>query len=88
VRGESMTCTVNALLEAGYEWEANALAKVATDKQQWEQYARDTFMAHSTLYLAGQFRYLQYVNPRNIDWWKARADRGAVLLGKLALEQV
>ncbi len=86
VRGESLVRTVAALNGAGYKEEAKLLEHVQTDKDAWEQYARDTFTAHAEFVPAQKLRFLQYVDKNNFDWWKARKDQGAVLLGKLAQE--
>ncbi len=86
VRGESLVNTVAALTGAGYAKEAALLEHVQTDKEAWERYARDTFTAHAEFIPAQKLRFLQYVDKNNFDWWKARKDQGAVLLGKLAQE--
>jgi hypothetical protein len=80
VRGESMTRTVAALREAGYDREAEDLEYVATDKDAWEQYSRDTFEAHAPLYKPGQLRFLQCVTKDSRAWWAARVSQGAILL--------
>lgn len=81
LRGDSFTRTIRALLDGGFEWEANQLAIVSNNKEEWEQYSRDTFLAHEPLYAPGQLRFLQYVGKANRDWWMPHQARGAVLLG-------
>lgn len=80
VRGDSFTRTEKCLNEADYNVDAEFLRLVANDKDQWEQYARDTFEAHAPLYKPGQLRFLQYVNKTNEAYWKSNESRGAVLL--------
>lgn len=80
VRGDSFTRTEKCLNESGYNVDAEFLRLVSNDKEQWEQYARDTFEAHTPCYKPGQLRFLQYVNKSNESYWKANEARGAVLL--------
>lgn len=80
VRGESMTNTVRALQEAGFEWEAEELHRVSTNKEAWEAYARRTFEAHAKYWPGAKLRFLQYVNNGNRDYWTANINRGAILL--------
>ena len=82
VRGQSLIETAGALRASDYEWEANELERVAKDKTAWEQYARDTFLAHAKVYASspGKLRYLQYVNRDTRDWWVARQGAGAIVL--------
>lgn len=86
VRGESMGRTTTALREAGYDWEAGELERVASGDA-WEEYSRNTFLGHSPLYPPGKLRFLQYVNSRNWSWWSERQGDGAVLLGSYAKER-
>jgi DNA repair photolyase len=79
-RGESFNRTFAALINAGYDWEATALKAVSTDKAAWEQYARDTFVAHASIYPPGKLRFLQYVKKSTREWWAARQEQGAILL--------
>jgi DNA repair photolyase len=79
VRGESMTRTVNALHRGGFEQEADMLNSVR-DREQWEQYARHTFLAHFTHDSGGKLRFLQYVTPRTRAWWESQQHAGAVVL--------
>lgn len=81
VRGESFTKTMKALNDDGYRPEANRLADVSTDKELWERYARDTFLAHAAEpRFAGKLRFLQYVTKDTEQWWKQHRQFGAVLL--------
>jgi DNA repair photolyase len=80
VRGDSFTRTEKCLFEAGYHIDAEFLRLVSNDKDQWEQYARDTFEAHAPFYKPGQLRFLQYVNKSNEAYWKSNQARGAVML--------
>ena len=86
VRGESLSKTLSALLDAGLEAEAVLLAKVSGPKtaMAWENYSRETFLAHTRNIPSGKLRFLQYINPQTADWWTAHIEDGAVLLGKTA----
>lgn len=48
-RGESLVITLSALKAAGFDTEAWQLAAVSGDGhgKAWEQYARQTFLAHT-----------------------------------------
>lgn len=80
VRGESMVRTCKALSDAGYEWEATSLKSVSESKTHWEEYARETFVAHTKYIPGSKLRFLQYVNDETLPWWNARVKDGAVLL--------
>lgn len=82
VRGDSFARTIDALNIGGYQKIAKMLEQVSSDKQEWEGYARDTFMAHKAAYrgMPGKLRYLQYVNNDNRQWWAKEVCHGAVLL--------
>lgn len=87
VRGKSFERTRDALLKAGFEEQAERLAAVSDGKgakQAWEAYARATFEAHRNAMPAGKLRFLQYVDPANLNWWSNQRAGGAVLLGKVA----
>jgi hypothetical protein len=75
-----MTRTVDALRNAGFEWEANELHRVSTDKDAWEQYARMTFLGHLDAVGGTKLRFLQYVNNSNRAFWSEYSNLGAVLL--------
>lgn len=59
---------------------AEALHRVSTDANAWEDYARLTFEAHTFWHPGTKLRFLQYVNDRNRAWWEPRVKDGAVLL--------
>ncbi len=80
VRGESMTRTVTALREAGYEAHAEALQRVSTDKEEWERYSRETFLGHAWYISDAKLRFLQYKTAANKAWWSQYVGEGAVLL--------
>ncbi|MBN8422895.1 MAG: hypothetical protein J0L73_28560 [Verrucomicrobia bacterium] len=86
VRGQSLSNTVSALHHAGYEWQASALQRVSEDPAAWEDYARQTFLAHAQYHhnQPERLRFLQYVTPKTLDWWKSHAASGAILLGAAA----
>lgn len=86
VRGQSFVRTRDALRESGFDREARMLAAVSEDvgyKTAWEAYARATFEGHVT-HIGSKLRFLQYVDRSNIDYWQARREEGAVLLGAAA----
>jgi DNA repair photolyase len=80
VRGESFTRTLAALREAGYLTAADLLDK-ARRQDFWEQYSRDTFLAHTEFVPAEKLRFLQYINAKSKGWWQGHRDKGAILLG-------
>lgn len=89
VRGESFTRTRDALKETGFEKEARMLEAVSegpAKKENWEAYARKTFEAHQRQF-GQKLRFLQYVEPRYADYWKAQKEQGAVLIGKYAKDE-
>ena len=89
LRGESFSKTAEALNVAGFWDQVVNLASVCGpgSRAAWEEYARATFEAHASVIPPEKLRYLQYVTPNTIVWWRAQESRGAVLLGKLAHEQ-
>ena len=88
IRGASMTQTIQALRDAGLEAEALRLEAVSGPdaREAWEQYARNTFMAHAQNIPANNLRFLQYIDRYSADWWKGQRPNGAVLIGKVAQE--
>ena len=80
LRGESFTRTLAALHAAGHTQECQRLDLVSRDKIAWEQYARDTFLAHAAVCPPGKLRFLQYVTSASRPWWAERQSQGAVLL--------
>lgn len=85
VRGDSFTRTRDALVAGGFKAEAKEIDIVSSDKMVWEQYSRQTFMAHHSIFrdhdALDKLRFLQYVNKDNEQWWSAFVGEGAVLLG-------
>jgi DNA repair photolyase len=86
VRGESLSKTLFALRAAGHDNEASRLAAVSGggNGNAWEDYTRQTFLAHSENIEPGKLRFLQYIDESSADWWADRRCLGAVLLGKTA----
>lgn len=88
LRGKSLISTLAKLSSGGFIREAEALSAVMGNgtKAAWEQYARETFLAHAQHVPAEKLRFLQYVNDSTVNWWAGQIDQGAVLLGKAAEE--
>jgi len=86
VRGDSFRLTCEALHSAGLYQEEALLRSVHGPhaKAAWEQYARQTFLAHAANIPGEKLRFLQYVTPASADWWARMRHRGAVLLGSHA----
>ncbi len=86
VRGESLTKTTAALGFAGYHGEARRLEAISGSEKQdaREDYARNTFLAHTKNVPPGKLRFLQYIDKNSADWWKDQRDAGAILLGAAA----
>lgn len=84
VRGKSMTRTVAALIAGGFKTEACMLQEVSKDAKVWENYSRETFLAHTQFIPAEKLRFLQYVKKEHLAFWQEHAPLGAVLLGKYA----
>jgi len=86
VRGDSFDATCKALMACGFKEEADRLNKVFGLKagDAWEKYSRAIFEALAKRVPAGKLRFMQYVNPKNLQWWAKQRSRGAVLLGTLA----
>lgn len=82
VRGESMDRTVAALERHGYLAEAKLLHHVSTDRVAWEEYNRETFLAHQAALKehVGKLRYLTYVTDATRGWWEGHVLKGAVIL--------
>jgi DNA repair photolyase len=89
VRGESMKATSAALRAAGFVSEADELESVsgAENSEAWENYARETFIAHTANVPPEKLRFLQYLDKNHIDWWKNQRAKGAVLIGSVAIEE-
>lgn len=86
VRGKSLTRTCAALESAGFTAEAHSLTAVSgvKNRESWETYARQTFLAHSSFVSPEKLRFMQYVRPETAGWWNERKRLGVVLLGKSA----
>lgn len=85
VRGESFVRTSRALLAAGLEHEAELLSRVsgAGNGPAWQEYARNTFLAHKAILAdhPDKLRFLQYTSAETHGWWSKYVQDGAVLLG-------
>lgn len=86
VRGESLVRTLAALKSAGLDEDAGRLAAVSGKGhgEAWEEYSRQTFLAHARNIPAEKLRFLQYIDGKTADWWSGQRKHGAVLLGKTA----
>ena len=86
VRGDSLSRTLAALKAAGLEAEAERLAAVSGPGhgKAWEEYARQTFLAHTRNIPPQKLRFLQYIDAKTAGWWAGKRGDGAVLLGKTA----
>lgn len=87
LRGKSLRKSCDALLAGGFGPEAQRLLEVSgkAHKAQWEKYSRATFLAHAAVVPPEKLRFLQYVRPDAVQWWRNQTSRGAILLGKPAL---
>lgn len=86
LRGQSFIRTIKALEDAELDNEADLLTDVKSGDR-WEEYARQTFLAHTKFIPADKLRFMQYVNSLNREWWRAQEENGALLLGKAAEEK-
>jgi len=86
VRGDSFIRTLAALDTAGLSDEAIRLSSVSGpgNRTNWENYARDTFVAHTQNIPPHKLRFLQYVTPESRLWWANQQNKGALLLGSAA----
>ncbi len=86
VRGESMTRTMAALNGGKFDEDARRLGAVCGPGKgsAWEQYARETFAAYTSVIPPEKLRFLQYVKPITAAWWAERQNQGAILLGSAA----
>ncbi len=85
-RGASMRRTCQRFEELGFQWESAMLKKLAGDQELWESHAQAAFEAIHAVTPADKLRFLQYVNPAHLNWWKQHKKHGAILLGKGADE--
>lgn len=88
LRGKSLQRTLEGLRKHGLEAQAEMIERVSGKGagQRWEEYARETFLAHTRNVPADKLRFLQYIDKTSADWWSALRDHGAVLLGSVAKE--
>ena len=84
VRGESLTRTRDALVNAGFHDEAAMVERISTSSDEWEEYSRDLFEAFAAVIPPEKYRFLQYPTAKTLPWWSQQTSRGAVLLGKVA----
>ena len=80
VRGDSLKRTVAKLHEHNYHGKAEDVERVSGSKQDWEQYARNTFEAHCQFIPPEKLRFLQYATKETLPYWEAMKKEGAVLL--------
>jgi DNA repair photolyase len=87
VRGASFRKTIHALEQAGFNAEAAGLRAVSGKgtKDAWDDYAKQTFLAHAANIPSEKLRFLHYPSKKSLPWWTAHQRDGAVLLGKLVL---
>jgi DNA repair photolyase len=92
VRGKSLGRTLAGLEREGLKDEAELIKQVSKkNAPAWENYARETFLAHTrTLQAmkvpAEKLRFLQYIRRGSESWWAEQQTAGAILLGKIAKE--
>jgi DNA repair photolyase len=86
LRGKSLDKTLAALKAEGLDEEAGRMERVsgAGHGNAWEEYARQTFLAHARNIPAEKLRFLQYIDVKTADWWAEQRKHGAVLLGSSA----
>ena len=87
VRGKSFGKTIEALEDAGFDAEAAALRAVSGrgKSEARDDYAKQTFLAHAANIPPEKLRFLHYPSKKSLPWWNGQRHRGAVLLGKLAM---
>lgn len=86
LRGKSLARTIGALRNADLNDEAERMESVSGtgNAEAWEQYSRNTFLAHCQNIPAEKLRFLQYISEDSAGWWADQRIKGAVLLGKTA----
>jgi DNA repair photolyase len=87
VRGKSFTRTIEALEQSGFVDEALALREVSGkgNRPAWDDYAKETFLAHTANVPPEKLRFLHYPSKKSLSWWNRQRKNGAVLLGKVGL---
>lgn len=87
VRPGAMQAVTEGLRREGLTDEAEMMEAVhgPNGKAAWEEYARQTFLAHTRNIGPDKLRFLQYVTTTSAPWWAEQRANGAVLLGKPAL---
>jgi len=82
-RGTAMKSTVEALRDGGEQDAADRLERIigAGNRENCEEYARATFLAHAENIPPEKLRFLQYQDKKSVEWWASQRERGAVLLG-------
>jgi len=83
IRSAAMPRTIAGLLREGLREEAEMLQGVhgLGAGALWEDYARQTFLAHARNIPPGKLRFLQYITTASAAWWAPMTEKGAVLLG-------
>jgi hypothetical protein len=86
LRGKSMQATLDGLHGENLYEEADMLQAVHGPgaAENWEQYARQTFLAHTKNIPPEKLRFLQYIKTDSVEFWKSMQEKGAVLLGEHA----
>jgi len=81
IRAAAMPRTLAGLRREGLDRESELLQRVHGPGTEWEEYARQTFLAHARNIPPRKLRFLQYITPASASWWAPMRERGAVLLG-------
>ena len=83
IRSAAMPRTIAGLLREGLREEAEMLQGVhgPGTGALWEDYARQTFLAHARNIPPDKLRFLQYISTGSATWWARLRKKGAVLLG-------
>jgi len=55
---------------------------MSRNQENWEQYNRETFLAHTKNIPPEKLRFLTYVTPKTLVWWETHRTRRAIFLGK------
>ncbi|MGJ8650843.1 MAG: radical SAM protein [Opitutaceae bacterium] len=82
LRGDSLVRTAEALRGKGFANIADRLEAAKGDL--WQEYARQTFLAHAKNIPSKKLRFMQYVKKKDIAWWQRHEKSGALLLGRAA----